>query len=169
MWDTISNIASIVTCLAFLMYLAGHIWTVIKSKDNIYENFSVVPYDSEIDIENEDNVLIVDSVGSEFFIESNYGINNVNIYKINYSFKNEEAPKIISRELVKTFKGLKNEKLFIRCDLGEIINTTQIEIKRSDYTRITFDIYESGKNGHIVINNYKYRLTFLGLLYHLCV
>ena len=33
----ISNISSIVTCIAFLLYLAGHIWIVIKNKDNIYE------------------------------------------------------------------------------------------------------------------------------------
>ena len=37
MWSIISNISSIVTCIAFLLYLAGHIWIVIKNKDNIYE------------------------------------------------------------------------------------------------------------------------------------
>ena len=52
--------------------------------------------------------------------------------------------------------------------LGEIIPTTQIEIKRSDYTIITFDIYESGKNGHLITSNYKFKLTFKGVLYHLC-
>lgn len=36
MWSIISNISSIVTCIAFLLYLAGHIWIVIKNKDNIY-------------------------------------------------------------------------------------------------------------------------------------
>ena len=77
--------------------------------------------------------------------------------------------KVISKHLVETFKDLKTDKLFIRCDLGEVVQTTQIEIKRSDYTVITFDIYESGKNGHVVTENYKYRLTFRGLLYHLCI
>ena len=166
MWSIISNISSIVTCIAFLLYLAGHIWIVIKNKDNIYEKFSVIPYDSNIDIENEDNVLIVDSVGCEFSIESNYGINSVNIYKINCNIKEDGTLKVISKHLVET---LKTDKLFIRCDLGEVVQTTQIEIKRSDYTVITFDIYESGKNGHVVTENYKYRLTFRGLLYHLCI
>lgn len=51
-------------CLSFIFsrsYLDCY-----KNKDNIYEKFSVIPYDSNIDIENEDNVLIVDSVGCEF-------------------------------------------------------------------------------------------------------
>lgn len=39
MWSIISNISSIVTCIAFLLYLAGHIWIVIKNKDNIYEKY----------------------------------------------------------------------------------------------------------------------------------
>ena len=52
---------------------------------------------------------------------------------------------------------------------GEMCIRDRIEIKRSDYTVITFDIYESGKNGHVVTENYKYRLTFSGLLYHLCI
>ena len=97
MWSIISNISSIVTCIAFLLYLAGHIWIVIKNKDNIYEKFSVIPYDSNIDIENEDNVLIVDSVGCEFSIESNYGINSVNIYKINSNIKEDVTLKVISK------------------------------------------------------------------------
>ena len=89
--------------------------------------------------------LIVDSVGCEFSIESNYGINSVNIYKINCNIKEDGTLKVISKHLVETFKDLKTDKLFIRCDLGEVVQTTQIEIKRSDYTVITFDIYESGK------------------------
>ncbi|MGM9651025.1 MAG: hypothetical protein ACI3VX_03680 [Faecousia sp.] len=169
MWAIISNISSIVTCIAFLLYLAGHIWTVVKSKDNIYEKFSVVPCDSNTDIENEDNVLLVDSVGCEFFIESNYGINNVKIYKIDSNFEDDGTTKIISKHFVKTFKDLKTDKLFIRCDLGEVVQTTQIEIERSDYTVITFDLYESGENGQVVIGNYKYKLTVRGFLYHLCV
>lgn len=41
MWSIISNISSIVTCIAFLLYLAGHIWIVIKNKDNIYHKHNI--------------------------------------------------------------------------------------------------------------------------------
>ena len=157
MWGTISNISAIVTCLTFLLYLSGRIWAVYKNRYTFYEEFDVIPYDSNVDIENEDNVLIVDSEGCEFTIKSNLGIDTIKIYKLNYD---SGMNKITSRDLVDSFDNLSRAKLFVRCDLGEIFPTTQIEIKRSDYTIITFDIYESGKNGHLITDNYKFKLTF---------
>ena len=169
MWDIISNISSIVTCVAFLLYLAGHIWVVVKNKHTLYEKLTVLPYDSKIDIEEEDNTLIVDDNGCEFVLESEYGISDINIYKVDYDINSAGTLKLTSRKQKSSFSNLKQEKLFIRCDLGEFIPTTQFEIKRSDYAVITFDIYESGKNGHIIVCNYKYKMTFKSFLYHLCV
>lgn len=165
MWGTISNISAIVTCLTFLLYLSGRIWVVYKNRYTLYEEFDVIPYDSNVDIENEDNALIVDSEGCEFTIKSDYGIETIKIYKLNYD---SGMNRITSKDLVNSFNNLNRAKLFVRCDLGEIFPTTQIEIKRSDYTIITFDIYESGKNGHLITGNYKFKLTFKGMLYHLC-
>ncbi len=169
MWTVISNISSIVTCIAFLLYLIGHIWVVLKSKHTIYEKFTVIPYDSSIDIDSQDNTLIIDNVGCEFILRSEYGIENVKIYKVCYNINDDGSLKLLSREHKATFSDLKHEELFIRCDLGEIIPTTQFKIKRSDYAVITFDIYQSGKNGHICISNYKYKMTFKALIYHICV
>lgn len=169
MWTIISNVSSIVTCVAFLLYLAGHIWVVLKNKHTIYEKFTVIPYDSKIDIEDEDNTLIVDDNGCEFVLESEYGISNINIYKVDYDINSDGTLKLTSRKQKSSFSNLKQEKLFIRCDLGEFIPTTQFEIKRSDYAIITFDIYESGKNGNIIVCNYKYKMTLKSFLYHLCV
>lgn len=165
MWEIISNISAIVTCLTFLLYLSGRIWVVYKNRYTLYEDFEVIPYGSNADIENEDNVLIVDSEGCEFTIKSNFGIETIKVYKLNYD---SGMNKIISRDLVNSFENLNRAKLFVRCDLGEILPTTQIEIQRNDYTIITFDIYESGKNGHLITDNYKFKLTFKGMLYHLC-
>lgn len=169
MWTIISNVSSIVTCVAFLLYLAGHIWVVVKNKHTLYEKLTVLPYDSKIDIEEEDNTLIVDDNGCEFVLESEYGISNINIYKVDYDIGSDGTLKLTSRKQKSSFSNLKQEKLFIRCDLGEFIPTTQFEIKRSDYAIITFDIYESGKNGHIIVCNYKYKMTLKSFLYHLCV
>ncbi|MGN0461174.1 MAG: hypothetical protein ACI4HZ_01885, partial [Ruminococcus sp.] len=148
---------------------AGHIWVVAKNKHTLYEKLTVLPYDSKIDIEEEDNTLIVDDIGCEFVLESEYGISNINIYKVDYDINSDGTLKLTSRKQKSSFSNLKQEKLFIRCDLGEFIPTTQFEIKRSDYAIITFDIYESGKNGHIIACNYKYKMTFKSFLYHLCV
>lgn len=169
MWSIISNISSVVTCVAFILYLIGHIWAVLKNKYTIYEKFTVVPCDFNFDIKEEDNALIVDDIGCEFSIESEYGINEIKIYKVDYDINGDGSLHSDNRKLKSTFNNLQKEKLYIRCDLGEYIPTTQFEIERSDYATITFDIYQSGKNGHIVIGNYKYKLTFRGFLYHLCI
>lgn len=97
MWGTISNISAIVTCLTFLLYLSGRIWVVYKNRYTLYEEFDVIPYDSNVDIENEDNVLIVDSEGCEFTIKSNFGIETIKIYKLNYD---SGMNRITSKDLV---------------------------------------------------------------------
>ena len=115
------------------------------------------------------NVLIVDDIGCEFILESEYGINNVYIYKMEYIINDDGEINFGSRKLNSKFSNLKKDKLFIRCDLGECIKTTQFEIERSDYAVITFDIYESGENGHIIVDNYKFKMPLKSILYHLCV
>lgn len=169
MWQAISNIASIVTCVAFILYLVGHMWVVLKNKHVIYEKFTVIPYNSDWNIEDEDNALLIDDNGCEFYIESEYGISEINVYKVEYDLKADGSVQLNSRKLKSTFNNLQKAKLYIRCDLGECIPTTQFEIKRSDYAIITFDLYESGKNGHLIIDNYKYTTTVKSFLYHLCV
>lgn len=169
MWDRISNVSSIVTCVSFILYLIGHIWVVLKNRNIIYEKFTVIPYDSSIDIEAMNNILLVDDKGCEFSLESEYGIDEIKIYKVKYDINKDGTLHFNNKELKKRFTKLHKEKLYIRCDLGETIPTTQIEIKRSDYARITFDLYESGRNGQIVTCNKKYRMSFISFLYHLCV
>ncbi len=149
--------------------MAGHIWVVVKNRYTIYEKLSLIPFDNTTDIEDEDNVLIIDNTGCEFSLESDYGISKIKIYKVDYSIQSDGKLNANSKTLKATFNNLKTDKLFIRCDLGECLPTTQFEIRRADYTKITFDLYESGKNGHIITCNYRYKLTFKGLLYHLCV
>ena len=169
MWQTISNISSIVTCLAFLLYLAGHIWVIIKNRHIIYEKFTVIPFDEEKEIEDEDNVLIVDENGCEFTLESDYGISDIKVYKVDNDVSGDGSLHPKSRVLKATFSNLNTDKLFVRCDLGEVLPTTQFEIKRADYAVITFDLCESGKNGHVIACNYKYKITLKSLIYHLCV
>lgn len=77
-----------------------------KNRYTLYEEFDVIPYNSNVDIENEDNVLIVDSKGCEFTIKSNFGIKAIKIYKLNYD---SDMNKIISRDLVNSFDNLNRD------------------------------------------------------------
>ena len=158
MWNIISNVASIVTCVAFLLYLAGHIWVVLKSRHT---------FESQEDMEDEDNVLLIDPIGKIFTLQSDYGIISLKVYKFDY---NEDGRlNMTSKKLKGSYENLQKEKLYIRCDLGEINSPTQFEIKREDYTVLSFIVQTSGKNGHIFARDFKVKLTFKGFLYHLCV
>ena len=161
MWQIISNISSIVTCTLFVLYVIGHIWKVIVTKNTRYEKFKVVPYNSDFDI---------DDIGEEFSISSTYGIRNIEIYKVNYELSDNGSGSLISKELKSTYKGLNiNDTLYVRCDLGECVPTTQITIERMDYTKVTFELYSSGKTGSILVSNYNFKMTIRSLIYYLCI
>ena len=169
MWQIISNTASIVTCLLFVFYIVGHIWKVIVTKNNQYEKFKILPYDSDSDIEDNDNFIVIDDIGEEFSIFSTYGIRNIKIYKVSYGLNNNGSITLISKQLKSTYKGLNiDESLYIRCDLGEVLPTTQIEIERMDYTIVTFEIYSSKKTGNILVTNYNFKMTLRSFIYYLC-
>ena len=142
MWQIISNISSIVTCTLFVFYVIGHIWKVFVTRNTRYEKFKVLPYNSNSDINDNDNVVIIDDVGEEFCISSTYGIRNIEIYKVAYKLNNNGSTSLLSKELKSTYKDLNiNDTLYVQCDLGECIPTTQITIERMDYTKVTFELY----------------------------
>ena len=170
MWQIVSNISSIVTCILFVLYVIGHIWKVVVTQNTRYEKFKVVPYNSDFDIDGNDNVVIIDDIGEEFSISSTCGIRNIEIYKVNYEFGDSGSISLISKELKSTYKDLNiNDALYVRCDLGECIPTTQITIERMDYTKVTFELYSSGKTGNIRVSNYNFKMTIRSLIYYLCV
>ena len=170
MWQIVSNISSIVTCILFVLYVIGNIWKVVVTQNTKYEKFKVVPYNSDFDIDGNDNVVIIDDIGEEFSISSTYGIRNIEIYKVNYEFGDSGSISLISKELKSTYKDLNiNDALYVRCDLGECIPTTQITIERMDYTKVTFELYSSGKTGNIRVSNYNFKMTIRSLIYYLCV
>lgn len=170
MLDTISDIASVITCILFVFYIAGHIWRVIVSKKTRYEKFEIVPCASEADLEDKDNVLLLDETGTAFSISSAYGVRRIQFYKVSYELHNDGSLVLLSKELEAAYDDLQtSEALYVRCDLGECVPTTQVEVERMDYTKVTFEIGVSGKNGHIITTNYTFRMTLRGLLYYLCM
>ncbi len=167
MWQTISYVSSVVTCTFCVLYFIGHIWKIYIEKENRYEKFEIL-HDSNI--ENNDNVIIIDEVGSEFSISSTHGIRNIAICKIEYEYNTDGELSLVHKEPKAIYKKLNiNEPLYIKCDLGSIIShTTQITVERMDYTKVTFDVYKSIKNGNIIAKNYSFKITLRAFLYYLC-
>ncbi|MEG0362125.1 MAG: hypothetical protein RR602_10875 [Longicatena sp.] len=170
MWQLISNIASIATCVLFILYILGQIWKVLVTKATKYEKFNFIPFDDEEDIEQNDNFIKINDTGTKFSLSSTNGIRCVKIYKVKNVIDDKGILIQQAKTLVSTYKNLGvNETLYIQCDLGETVPTTQVEVRRIDFTKITFEIYSSGINGHILTSNYQFNLTFRGFLYYLCV
>lgn len=167
MWQIISNISSIITCFLFLVFIFGRIWKISVTNFIKYENFKVIPYSSDINIEEEDDFIKVDDYGDKFYITSQYGIRNIKIFKVSYKINNDGSLTLVSREEKSHYGELNvNDKLYIQCNLGESTPNTQIEIERVDYVKVTFEIVSSGKNGNILINKYHAKTTLKSILYY---
>lgn len=172
MWQTISNISAIVTCFLFVLYIVGHIWKVIVTRQTKYEKFEVQRFENDDEY---DNVLILDEVGATFSLSSVYGIRNIKIYNVEYDYDDNGNMFLKSKKLRTTYENLNvNEELYIKCNLGEFVPIVQFEIERADYTKVTFDLIESGKTGNILTGNitsknYGFKMTFKSFLYYLCI
>ena len=172
MWQTISNISAIVTCFLFILYIVGHIWKVIVTRQTKYEKFEVQRFENDDEY---DNVLILDEVGATFSLSSVYGIRNIKIYNVEYNYDDNGNIFLKSKELRTTYENLNvNEELYIKCNLGEFVPIVQFEIERADYTKVTFDLIENGKTGNIltgniISKNYGFKMTFKSFLYYLCI
>lgn len=165
-WECITNIASIVTCIAFILYLVGHIWSIGVSKNKIFEKF---------EFENEDLELspneyfdFAGEYGQLFSVSSPEGIREVKFYSIDVDGVKDGLIK--PDKMLKRIKKIKpNQKVYARAELHDTGSNLYLEIKRNDYIKISFMVADSGKDGSFVMNNYKEKMTFLSWLYYLCV
>lgn len=173
MWQIVSNVSSVVTCVLFLLYIVGHIWKVFASKSMLFEKFEMLPFEAEVDFSDKDHVLEIDPIGSAFSISSPYGIRSLKIYKGDYVFPTgdeDDKGHWASLTPMCSYEGLNvNDVLYVRCDLGELLPTTLIEIERMDYTKVTFIPVTSGKTGALLGIDYHFKMTVKSFFYYLCV
>lgn len=170
MWEVVSNISSIITCILFILYIIGRIWKIFVTKNLKYEKFIRTDTNTEFGINSYDNVIFIDDEGEEFSISSSYGIRCIKFYKLSYRPSNNSLSSLASKKLVHTHKNLNiNDLLYVRCDLGECVPSIQICIERMDYVKVIFELYSSGRTGNILVRTYKYKMTIRSLIYYLCV
>lgn len=170
MWNVVSNISSIVTCILFILYIVGRIWKIFATKNLKYEKFIRTDTNTKFGINAYDNVVSIDDEGEEFSISSSYGIRYIKFYKLSYKTSNNNLSNLVSKKLVYIYKDLNiNDLLYVRCDLGECVPSIQISIERMDYVKVTFELYSSGRTGNILVRTYKYKMTIRSWIYYLCV
>ena len=163
-WTLISNISAIVTCTAFILYLIGHIWAVHISKNKIFEKFEFV---NEKDIDNIEYVDFAEEYGRIFSVSSPEGIRNIKIFETQQN--HDDCFEMNKGRLLKEVKNVKpNQKTYIRANFTDISSNIYLEIKRSDYIKISFLVSDSGKDGSFEQVNYNSKMTFMSWLYYLC-
>ena len=173
MIEILGFISSLVTCVLFGLYVVGHIWDYENNKVFRQEKFENVYLDN---IEETDNVIILDEIGTTFSISSAKGIRKISVYKVLFEIKESGELKLIEKILLKEHGVLyAGEKLYIKADLGEILPKIEIDVLREDYTNVTFDIYESGKNGNVIsqsnkkvtAGNHRFKYGIRSFIYYL--
>ena len=168
MLNIISAVSSIITCLLFIFYIIGHVWSYFTNKSFNNERFENIS-STDIDVSNATRAIVLDDTGTELSLTSSEGIRQVKVYNVEYSFKKDGSCKLVSRKIRGRY-GILNptETLYIKADLGEIIPIVQVEILRRDYTVATFNLVESGKNGDVLamkpagVKMDKYRVKYGG-------
>lgn len=165
MLQVISNISSIITAVTFIVYLVGRLIRISFSKYNTHERFTV--YERQKtgrDIEEETNYLEISAIGDEFIVEAENDVRKITFFRCELE---DNFSKIKSMDKIGEWGHLgAHEKLYVRCDLGEFLPFIRIEIERLDFTRVSLNINESGKNGDLVAYNYKYTTGIKGFLYY---
>lgn len=184
MWRTISEISSLITCILFITYLAGRIWRIWESRCTRSEDIKflpVNPYGDYLFGESDDysldeyddesgNVIYADKEGEQFSIASRSGIRKIEVYEINNRLG--EGGKLItySKKNLKCKQKFEDyfKPVYIRCNLGELFPVSLFIIQRMDYSVISFELFQSKRNGMPVKENCKCKTTLRTILYYLC-
>lgn len=155
MMQTISNISSIITAVTFIIYLIGRFIRISFSKYDTHERFTVYKREKYgRDIDEETNFLEITSVGDEFIVEAENDVRKIAFFRCDFE---DDFSKIKTKDKIGEWSHLgARDRLYVRCDLGEFLPSFRVEIERLDFTRVSFNLNASGKNGDLVAYNYKY-------------
>ena len=167
MWQIISNISAIFTCIMFIAYIIGHIWTIYIQKEAIFEKIDFENFDNEVvDIDYIDFTNNSES-GQIFSISSPLGIRRISIYSVE---RDENSKLEFKRgKLLKSIKNIsQNKKAYFKTELFDCSPSLYIEIQRADYIITSYAITDSGRDGSLVQLDYKSKMTLKSWLYYLC-
>ena len=161
----LSDIASIVTVLLFVLYTIGHIYKIKQIQYSLSER-----YQFERDFDNEgpkpNHYFELSNVGSVFSISSQVGIKEISIYDVNYSQDNNTWAKGDLKGRLVKIKS--NEKAYIKVDVPDLYEGCFIELVKCDGIKISFGVALSGYNGSFVQTQYSLKMTLKSWVNYMC-
>ena len=118
----------------------------------------------EKSIDEETNFLEITSIGDEFIVEAENDVRKITFFRCDFE---DDFSKIKTKDKIGEWGHLgAHDRLYVRCDLGEFLPFIRVEIERLDFTRVSFNLNASGKNGDLISYNYKYTTGIKSILYY---
>ena len=164
--ELFSNIASIITVFLFVLYIVGHIYTILQLKYSLSEQYQ---FEREFDFEGpkpKHYFELTENVGLIFSISSTVGIKEIRIYESVYS--QEKADRVKGNLKGKLEKIRSNEKAYIKMEIPDTGDGCIIELVKFDGVEISFGVASSGYDGSLVQTNYSLKTTFKSFVYYMC-
>ncbi len=167
LFNFLSNLSSIITCVLFIFFLIGKCFTIKRALMSYQENFTLSISSEKINLNIVDSWDVSDNnTKIPLILSSNDGLIYVKCYK--YRF-NESTHKFKKGDLVYEYHNLKKSQgLEILSDFPEGYPHFILEYLRFDYVKCVCFLAYNGKNGFFV-DNVSNRLTFRAFLYYLTV
>ena len=165
----VSNLASILTCITFMLYIIGKMIAISNCKYKILEEYEFCK-DDDID----SRYLIDTAPDSKYKtilkIKSKHGIKKIKVYGIDRTdWVSEDGYPFRKGDLIGELKNIREDSAaYVGVELYDIGSTAYVEITRGDSVINSFIIADSGRDGSFVASHRKSKMTVGSWIYYLC-
>ena len=167
MWESISNVSGLITCILFIAYIIGHIWAIHISRNEIIEDITFERVDELENIEDLDIIDLAGENGKIFSIVSPKGIRNLKVFGVELDKNSKDI--FVKGDFIKELNDIKaKEKVYFKGEFLWYPSNIYIEFERIDYIKVSLIVGESGKDGSATCWGYKTKMGFKSWLYYLC-
>lgn len=167
MWEVISNVSALITCVLFIAYIIGHLWVIYISRNEIVEKIEFEDIEDISILEDKDYIELGGEHGRIFSISSPKGIKKLKVFGVN---RDESLKKpFIKGEFINEINNIRaNEKVYFKGEFLWYNSNIYLEFERSDYIIVSLIVGESGKDGTATCFLYDTKMTLKSFLYYLC-
>lgn len=174
-WITmIGSIASIITCVLFVFYIVGRVWSVMSNTRfqdiDMHVDYSITPDGGE---ESEVDLYLLDDENSDageyVIMTPEVDLNKVEAYEVKCDFDDNGEIKFKQEKLLdKCELKRANTPILIKCIVPEGIPSTEIVYERFDGIKGQFFIgYEGKGEKGVATDSFRYKRTLKSILYYL--
>lgn len=139
----VAIISSVITCILFVFYIIGHIWTYFKSTKFLTVSVTA-DFKHSIDEVDYWDLIADDDAHEMVLLNLSENVKKISIYRAYYD---ERSNKLLKKELIDSINNIQAGKtISIKCIIPEGIPVNIVEVIRNDEVVEEFDIGADGTN-----------------------